>query len=409
MVKQFTSTDYNGLTWVTRNKNSKSIGNPFQKALENVATSFYVTNMPPSLTSKGLWTMCAPHEKLMDAFIANKLSNGGNRFGFIKFLGIKDANEESTALSSGRICISTKSHQLISEIIQVNINNEIFEASVQEIGSWRTKCKDDYTDLSSNHEYKDVDHVSESIDDQQVDDIEIIQSNLNKIDDHDLDVEPDLKGENKDVRNEQERYGSSFNSIEADHFNAFIESTDVTNLLLDIRITALDRLWSDHNPILLQVEKIDFGPPPFKFYNSWLSRDGDENSKFFHGLINQKRRNQMINGLMVDGTWITDPKDRDNLERRVNLDEIKEAIWDCGSSKASGPDGYTFAFVKKLWRTIHKDLHEFVDYFFTFSTMPHGANSSSFTLIPKVNNPTSITDFRPISPVLDLLDSFESG
>ncbi|GJU92745.1 putative RNA-directed DNA polymerase, eukaryota, reverse transcriptase zinc-binding domain protein [Tanacetum coccineum] len=140
----------------------------------------------------------------------------------------------------------------------------------------------------------------------------------------------------------------------------------------------------------------------------------------------------MINGLMVNATWITDPKlikdaflqfykvkfqahddqvvfpnlpysltldnrDRDNLERWVNLDEIKEAIWDCSSSKAPGPDGYTFAFVKKLWGTIHKDLHEFVDYFFTYSTMPHGANSSFFTLIPKVNNPTCITDFRPIS------------
>nr|GFC52209.1 putative RNA-directed DNA polymerase, eukaryota, reverse transcriptase zinc-binding domain protein [Tanacetum cinerariifolium] len=160
--------------------------------------------------------------------------------------------------------------------------------------------------------------------------------------------------------------------------------------------------------------------------------EGDENSKFFHRLINQKRRNQMINGLMVDGTWIMDPKlikdtflqfyevkfqaqddqvvfpnlpysltldnrDWDNLERRVNLDEIKEAIWDCGSSKASGRDGYTFAFVKKFWGTIHIDLHEFVDYFFTFSTMPHGANSSFFTLIPKVNNPTCIMDFPPIS------------
>nr|GEX57961.1 RNA-directed DNA polymerase, eukaryota, reverse transcriptase zinc-binding domain protein [Tanacetum cinerariifolium] len=38
------------------------------------------------------------------------------------------------------------------------------------------------------------------------------------------------------------------------------------------------------------------------------------------------------------------PTDRDNLERRVNLDEIKEAIWDCGSSKAPCLDGYTFAF-----------------------------------------------------------------
>ncbi|GKC06149.1 RNA-directed DNA polymerase, eukaryota, reverse transcriptase zinc-binding domain protein [Tanacetum coccineum] len=35
--------------------------------------------------------------------------------------------------------------------------------------------------------------------------------------------------------------------------------------------------------------------------------EGDENTKFFHGLINQKRRNQIINGIMVEGNWITDP------------------------------------------------------------------------------------------------------
>ncbi|GJY65828.1 hypothetical protein Tco_0468066, partial [Tanacetum coccineum] len=35
--------------------------------------------------------------------------------------------------------------------------------------------------------------------------------------------------------------------------------------------------------------------------------EGDENTKFFHGLINQKRRNQMINGIMVDDNWITNP------------------------------------------------------------------------------------------------------
>ncbi|GKC73911.1 hypothetical protein Tco_1119794, partial [Tanacetum coccineum] len=35
--------------------------------------------------------------------------------------------------------------------------------------------------------------------------------------------------------------------------------------------------------------------------------EGIENTKFFHGLINQKRKNQTINGIMVEGNWITDP------------------------------------------------------------------------------------------------------
>ncbi|GJV39576.1 RNA-directed DNA polymerase, eukaryota, reverse transcriptase zinc-binding domain protein [Tanacetum coccineum] len=54
----------------------------------------------------------------------------------------------------------------------------------------------------------------------------------------------------------------------------FLILENVIDLLPDIRITAVDRIWSDHNPILLHVEKIDFGQSPFKLYNSWLLRDG---------------------------------------------------------------------------------------------------------------------------------------
>ncbi|GJV67858.1 RNA-directed DNA polymerase, eukaryota, reverse transcriptase zinc-binding domain protein [Tanacetum coccineum] len=81
-------------------KKSKPIGNLYHKDLENIATSFYVTNMPPALTSKGLWNVCASHGRLVDAFIANKLSKGGKRFGFIKFLGVKDANSIVNSMSN---------------------------------------------------------------------------------------------------------------------------------------------------------------------------------------------------------------------------------------------------------------------------------------------------------------------
>ncbi|GJS65747.1 hypothetical protein Tco_0680311 [Tanacetum coccineum] len=88
--------------------------------------------MPPALTSKGLWTVCAPYGRLVDVFIDNELSKG------------------------------------------VEINNELFEATVQEISSWCIKITDDYIDLSLNDNIKDVDTSSESIDDHSVDDLEYI-------------------------------------------------------------------------------------------------------------------------------------------------------------------------------------------------------------------------------------------
>ncbi|GKE14852.1 hypothetical protein Tco_1422429 [Tanacetum coccineum] len=35
--------------------------------------------------------------------------------------------------------------------------------------------------------------------------------------------------------------------------------------------------------------------------------EGDENSKFFHGIINKKRSQMSIRGVFVDGDWKTDP------------------------------------------------------------------------------------------------------
>ncbi|GJS27064.1 RNA-directed DNA polymerase, eukaryota [Tanacetum coccineum] len=136
--------------------------------------------------------------------------------------------------------------------------------------------------------------------------------------------------------------------------------------------------------------------------------EGDENSKFFHNLINKKRRHNSINGIMHEGNWVTDPQqikevilnffkfkfqandssvefpsnitssrlddcDRDSLEAHVSIEEIKMAVWGGGSEKAPDPDGYTFAF------------------------MPPGSNSSFITLIPKVSKSILIIDFRPIS------------
>nr|GEU65765.1 reverse transcriptase domain, reverse transcriptase zinc-binding domain protein [Tanacetum cinerariifolium] len=101
--------------------------------------------------------------------------------------------------------------------------------------------------------------------------------------------------------------------------------------------------------------------------------EGDENSKFFHGIINSKRNTQKIQGIMQDGVWISEPNaiksaflnlykqkfschdsmvnfppmavvnrlsDSDDayLDSMVSLQETKNVVWDCGSQKAPRPD-----------------------------------------------------------------------
>ncbi|GJY87322.1 RNA-directed DNA polymerase, eukaryota [Tanacetum coccineum] len=160
--------------------------------------------------------------------------------------------------------------------------------------------------------------------------------------------------------------------------------------------------------------------------------EGDENSGFFHGIINKRRSIQSIRGVMVEGTWIDNPVNvkkefldhfanrfskpgtpaasllldfpkqishdqRLNLESEVTNVEIKKAVWECGMDKAPGPDGFTFRFFRHFWYLVERDVYEAVRYFFLYSDLPKGCNSSFIALIPKIPDANLVKDFRPIS------------
>ncbi|GJW76393.1 RNA-directed DNA polymerase, eukaryota [Tanacetum coccineum] len=347
------------------------------------------------------------------------------------------------------------------------------------------------------------------------------------------------------VRHASERIGIIFNPSSANVFNQFIHdghlwdvplgghlftrvnnrgdklskldrfliTENTTSLLHNYSAQVLDCHISDHRPIFLSPSASDFGPTPFKFYNSWLTdkhlhdivvefweqhdteispnpivrfrkkmkalkpfirewsknrsssqsrdkeelikkikefddinarRTGDivlgsqritwltdlrsiesnenldysqkakikwgieagENSKFFHATVNQKRRYLSIHWIKHEGQWLSEPyKIKDAFYSFLNLNfkewmcetEIRDAIWDCGSDKSPGLDGFTFAFYKKFWDTLKEDVVGFDQELFSTGTLPRGCNALFIALIPKVPNPMVISDFCPIS------------
>lgn len=110
-------------------------------------------------------------------------------------------------------------------------------------------------------------------------------------------------GDFNEVRFESERKGSRFSASGARYFNQFVSeaglfevcngarkfsrfSSDgsklskidrimVTHNFFDTwlhpNVEILSRSYSDHCPLLLKSFNADFGPPPFRFFNSWLS------------------------------------------------------------------------------------------------------------------------------------------
>ena len=85
------------------------------------------------------------------------------------------------------------------------------------------------------------------------------------------------------------------------------------------------------------------------------------------------------------------------MERIVTYDEVKRTVWDCGTNKSPGPDGFSFEFYRKHWTTIVEDVFQVVRDFFVNGHFPRGCNSSFIALIPKIQYAKFVKDFRPIS------------
>ncbi|GJX74146.1 hypothetical protein Tco_0312741 [Tanacetum coccineum] len=116
----------------------------------------------------------------------------------------------------------------------------------------------------------------------------------------------------------------------------------------------------------------------------WL-KEGDKNTTFFHSMIKSRRNKNIVeiikdeNGKVYERSSVAEQfvihfenflgdakpvqpvdesffinkinmEDADTMIRDVTNDEIKEAIFDIDSNKASGPDGFSSEFFKKSWK-----------------------------------------------------------
>nr|KAJ0210611.1 hypothetical protein LSAT_V11C400216830 [Lactuca sativa] len=350
-------------------------------------------------------------------------------------------------------------------------------------------------------------------------------------------------GDFNEVRAECERLGSSFCISSANHFNNFISSVGLIDLQMggrrftymssdggkhskldrflvsyntisdwpQLQVTVLPRLYSDHWLILLSSPICDYGPSPFRFFNSWLQDESldnvvvagwtfDPSTRFFASLsplsivagklkntkgkikdlrksknveANMKRQDliEKINKidleaecgvanpnsielrkhfhkelLEIESKRISDlkqkarckwalegdensvkeeavkhfyakfkeskpcrptftslkfkklpPENSLELEAPISFAEVRSAVWMCGSDKSPGPDGFSFAFLKKYWEVIGGDIYMAVKDFERSGTINKGCNSSFITLVPKSIDPNTFDDYRPIS------------
>lgn len=85
-----------------------------------------------------------------------------------------------------------------------------------------------------------------------------------------------------------------------------------------------------------------------------------------------------------------------NLCKDFTDEEISNAMFQIGPLKAPGPDGFPARFFQRHWAVMKDDIINAVKLFFASGVMPDGINSTVIVLIPKIDSPSRLTDFRPI-------------
>lgn len=67
------------------------------------------------------------------------------------------------------------------------------------------------------------------------------------------------------------------------------------------------------------------------------------------------------------------------------------------ADKAPGPDGFSASFFHSNWDSTGKEIAEEIQAFFTTGSLPGRLNKTFIRLIPKIQNPNALADYRPIA------------
>lgn len=87
----------------------------------------------------------------------------------------------------------------------------------------------------------------------------------------------------------------------------------------------------------------------------------------------------------------------ETLTMHYTEDEIRKAIKQMHPDKAPGPDGMTPIFYQKFWSVVRRDVIAVILGILNDGHNPKPLNHTHIVLIPKIKNPSSPKDFRPIS------------
>jgi hypothetical protein len=94
---------------------------------------------------------------------------------------------------------------------------------------------------------------------------------------------------------------------------------------------------------------------------------------------------------------ITPINDLDMLAAPILNEEVDLVVKRMPIDKALGPDGFNGFFLKRCWQFVKGDFYSLCSDFFSGHANLECFNTSYITLVPKKDNPETVSDYHPIS------------
>nr|GEW21059.1 ChaC-like family protein [Tanacetum cinerariifolium] len=63
-----------------------------EEEVQKILTSIFVTNFLDHAKAKDLWNVCKQYDQVVDAFIPDRKSKAGKRYGFVRFIRVYDVD-----------------------------------------------------------------------------------------------------------------------------------------------------------------------------------------------------------------------------------------------------------------------------------------------------------------------------
>jgi len=94
---------------------------------------------------------------------------------------------------------------------------------------------------------------------------------------------------------------------------------------------------------------------------------------------------------------VVDDRTNQDLIRKVTKDDVKRFFFSMGAIKTSGLDGFPMMFFQEFLEVIKYDLVHVMRDFNRTNKIIRDLKKTFIVLVPKINDPTQLEDFRSIS------------